>query len=104
MRILAACAVGQPSRRQTLVGPMPLVVSVGFVPPSILSVSFGRLGLTEQIGRVGRLAIRPGGPLVPCGGPLVPAPLAALVVVVGHSTEPSPRAQSTDLGLLHRAR
>ena len=65
---------------------MPLVVSVGFVPPSIVAVSFGRLGLTEQIGRVGRLAIRPGGPLVPCGRALVPAPLGALVVVVGHST------------------
>ena len=49
-------------------------------------------GLAEQLGRVGGLAIGPGGPLVPGGGALTLAPLGALVValvVVGHSREPT---------------
>jgi hypothetical protein len=66
---------------------MPLVVGGGFMPPSILAVILGCLGLAEQLGRVGRLAIGPRGPLVPSGGALMLAPLGALVVapvVVGH--------------------
>jgi hypothetical protein len=74
---------------------MPLVVSVGFMPPSILAVILGCLGLAEPLGRVGRLAIGSGGPLVPSGGALMLAPaLGALVValvVIGHSREPSSR-------------
>jgi len=72
---------------------MPLVVSGVFMPASILAVILGRARLAEQLGRVGRLAIGPGGPLVACGGALVPASsLSALVVallVVGHSSETS---------------
>jgi hypothetical protein len=72
---------------------MPLVVSIGFMPPSILAVILACLGLAEQLGRVSRLAIGPGGPLVPSGGALMLAPaLGALVValvIVGHSKEPS---------------
>jgi hypothetical protein len=78
---------------EQLVGRVPLVVSGGFMPPSILAVILGCLGLAEQLGRVGRLAIGPGGLLVCSGGALVLAPaLGALVVaplVVGHSREPS---------------
>jgi hypothetical protein len=81
-------AVGQ------LVGPMPLVVSVGFMPSSILAVILGCLGLAEPLCRVGRLAIGPGGPLVPSGGALMLAPASSalvVLVVVGHSREPSSR-------------
>ena len=41
---------------EQLVGRMPLVVSGGFMPPSILAVVLCRTGLAEQLGRVGRLA------------------------------------------------
>jgi hypothetical protein len=72
---------------------MPLVVSGVFMPPSILTVILGCPGVAEQLGRVGRLAIDPGGPLVACGGALVLASsLSALLVallVVGHSSETS---------------
>ena len=72
---------------------MPLVVSGGFMTPSILAVILSCLGLAEQVGRVGRLAIGPGGLLVASRGALMLAPaLGALVVaplVVGHSREPS---------------
>jgi hypothetical protein len=72
---------------------MPLVVSIGFMPPSILAVILACLGLAEQLGRGSRLAIGPGGPLVPSGGAQMLAPaLGALVValvIVGHSKEPS---------------
>jgi hypothetical protein len=77
------------SPRSELVGPMPLVVSGGFMPPSILAVILSCLGLAEQFGRVGRLAIGPGGPLVPSGGALMAAPALGALVVVGHSREPS---------------
>jgi hypothetical protein len=72
---------------------VPFVVSGGFMPPSILAVILGCLGLAEQLGRVGRLAIGPGGLLVPGGGALMLAPaLAGLVVgslVVRHLREPT---------------
>ena len=66
---------------------MPLVVSAGFMAPSIVAVTLGRLGLTEQIGRVGRVTIGPGGPLMSGGGALMSTALGAVVValvVVGH--------------------
>ena len=69
---------------------MPLVVGGGFMPARILAVILGCIGLAEQLGRVGRLAIGPGGPLVPGGGALMPAPaLVVPVLVVGHWTERS---------------
>jgi hypothetical protein len=72
---------------------MPLLVSGSFMPPSILAVILGCPGFAEQLGRVGRLAIGPGSPLVPCGRALVLASaLGALVVallVVGHPSETS---------------
>jgi hypothetical protein len=72
---------------------MPLVVSGGFMAARILAVILGGVGFAEQLGRVGRLAIGPGGPFVPGGGALMPAPaLGALVVplvVVGHPRQPS---------------
>jgi hypothetical protein len=87
---------GRPRHRglaHRLVGSMPLVVSGGLMPARIFAMILGCLGLAEPLGRVGRLAIGPGGPLVPGGCALMPVPaLAALlvpVVVVRHSTEPS---------------
>jgi hypothetical protein len=78
---------------EQLVGRMPLVVSGGFMLPSILAVILGCPGLAEQFGRVSRLTIGPGGALVPSGGALMLASaLGALVlalVVVGHSSETS---------------
>ena len=63
------------------------------MPAGIFAMILGCPGIAEQVGRVGRLAIGPGGPLVPGGCALMPVPaLAALlvpVVVVGHLTEPS---------------
>ena len=54
----------------------------------ILAVILGGVGFAEQLGRVGPFAIGPGGPFVPGGGALMPAPaLGALVrplVIVGH--------------------
>jgi len=73
---------------ETLIGATPLVVSGGFMPPSIIAVILSCLGLSEQLGRVGRFAIGPGGPLVRGGGALMLAPLRALGVV-GHSREPT---------------
>ena len=69
---------------------MPLVVSGGFMPPSIVAVILSFPGLAEQLGGVGGLAIAPGGPFVPGGDALMPAPLRALLVafaVVGHTRE-----------------
>lgn len=77
---------------ESLVAPTSLVVSGGFMPPSILAVILGCPGLAEPLGRVGRLPIGPGGALVPSGGTLTLAPLPALVValvVLGHLREPS---------------
>jgi hypothetical protein len=83
------------SRR--LVGPTPLVVSGGFMPPSIIAVILSFPGLAEQLGGVGGLAIGPGRPLVPRGGALTLAPLGALVVV-GHSREPTSVSRFEDVG------
>jgi hypothetical protein len=47
---------------EQLVGPMPLVVSVGFMPSSILAVILGCLGLAEPLCRVGRPRDRSGRP------------------------------------------
>lgn len=69
---------------------MPLVVSSGFMPPSIIAAILSFPGMAEQLGGVGGLAIATGGPLVPGGVTLMPAPLGALLValaVVGHSRE-----------------
>jgi hypothetical protein len=88
-----------PSRR--LVGPTPLVVSGGFMPPSIIAVILGFPGLAEQFGRVGGLAIGPGGPLVPGGGALMLAPLGALVVallVISQSREPTSVLRLEEVG------
>jgi hypothetical protein len=65
-----------PSRR--LAGATPLVVSGGFMPPSIIAVILGFPGLAEQIGGVGRLAIGPRA----WWRPLVLAPLGALRVAL----------------------
>jgi hypothetical protein len=70
-----------------LAGAASFVVSGRFMPPSILAVLLCGPGLAEQLGRVGRLPIGPGGPLVRSGRALMPTPLCALVValvVVGH--------------------
>ena len=73
--------------------PMPLVVSVSFMPTSILAVILGCLGLAEHLGRVGCFTIGSGGSLMPGGGPLMLAPapraLVAALLVVRHSTEAS---------------
>ena len=75
---------------------MPLVVSGGFMAAGILAMILGGVGFAEQLGRVGRLAIGPGGPFVPGGRVLMPAPaLGALVVplvIVGHWGEPTSRS------------
>src|ERR671910_2114521 len=80
------------SPSETLIGATPLVVSGGFMSPSVIAVILSCLGLSEQLGRVGRFAIGPGGPLVRGGGALMLAPLRPLGVelgVVGHSREPT---------------
>ena len=64
------------------------------MPARVFAMILGRPRLAEQLGSVGRLAIGPGGPLVPGGRALMSAPaLAAIVVPVvvgdGHSREPS---------------
>ena len=76
---------------EQLVGRMPLVVSVGFMPPSIVAVILGCLGFAEQVGRVGCLAIGPSGTLVPSGGALMLAPAFGALEAVGHSGEPTAR-------------
>ena len=81
-----------PGRADSLplvVGLVPLVVGVAFLPPSGLAVMFGCLRVVKHLGGVGRFALGPGGPLVRTGRALMrPAPPLGLVmlvlVVAGH--------------------
>jgi hypothetical protein len=83
---------------EQLVGPVPLVVSGGFMPPSILAVILCCTSLAEQLGRVGCLAVRPGGALMPGRGALTLASALGALVPVGHSSEIScvSRARAVD--------
>jgi hypothetical protein len=66
-----------------VVGFVALVVGVTFEPASGLAMTLGSVGVAEHLGRVGRLALRASGALVPRGGPVVrPAPRGVLVLLV----------------------
>jgi hypothetical protein len=66
-----------------VVGLVPLVVGVAFVPPSGLAVMLGCLRVVKHLGRVGRFALDAGGPLVRSGGALMrPAPTLDLLVML----------------------
>jgi hypothetical protein len=66
-----------------VVGLVPLVVGVAFLPPSGLAVMLGCLCVVKHLGGVGRLALAAGGPLVPSGGALMrPAPALDLLVML----------------------
>jgi hypothetical protein len=72
-----------------VVGLVPFLVGVAFLPPSGLAVMLGCLGVAKHLGGVGRLALGAGGPLVRSGGVLVrPASTLDLlvmpVIVVAH--------------------
>ena len=72
------------------------------MPPSIIAVILSCLGLSKQLGRVGRFAIGPGGPLVRGGGALVLAPFRPLGValrIVGHSGEPTSVFRLSERGM-----
>ena len=66
-----------------VVGLVPLVVGVAFLPPSGLAVMLGCLRVVKHVGDVGRFALGAGGPLVPSGGALMrPAPTLDLLVML----------------------
>lgn len=66
-----------------VVGLVPLVVSVAFLPPSGLAVMLGCLRVVKHLGGVGRFSLAAGGPLVRSGGALMrPAPTLDLLVML----------------------
>jgi hypothetical protein len=66
-----------------VVGLVPLVVGVAFLPPSGLAVMLGCLRVVKHLGGVGRFALGAGGPLVRSGGALMrPAPTLDLLVML----------------------
>jgi hypothetical protein len=76
-------SAGRADSLPLVVGLVPLVVSVAFVPPSGLAMMLGCLRVVKHLGGVGRFALGAGGPLVPSGGALMrPAPTLDLVVML----------------------
>jgi hypothetical protein len=88
----AHSSAGRADSLPLVVGLVPLVVGVGFLPPSGLAVMLRCLSVVKHLGGVGRFALGAGGPLVRSGGALMrPAStldlLVMLVLVVaGHRT------------------
>jgi hypothetical protein len=76
-------SAGRADSLPLVVGLVPLVVGVAFLPPSGLAVMLGCLRVVKHLGGVGRFAFSAGGPLVRSGGALMrPAPTLDLLVML----------------------
>jgi hypothetical protein len=84
--VLLLHAPTSPGRADSLplvVGLVPLVVGVAFLPPSGLAVMLRCLSVVKHLGDVGRFALGAGGPLVRSSGALMrPTPTLDLLVML----------------------